>query len=113
MATDSPAVVCRRCGLCCRKLIIEINCLDVLREERLMIAKQFSHAHGPCGIDEEETLHEGSCRLLACGPNHPCPMLADNGTCTIYPTRPNVCVGFLPGSAKCRQSRKAAKRVRP
>jgi Fe-S-cluster containining protein len=103
-------VKCKKCGACCVYLIIEINCLDVVREEKLMVAKAFSHIEGPCGLHMDDFAHKSPCRLLACGPNHPCPMLEEAGTCSIYPTRPNVCVAFRPGSKQCRDSRRAVKK---
>jgi len=46
--------------------------------------------------------------LLACGQTKPCPFLKENNLCSIYATRPNVCVAMQPGSEKCKMVRKEA-----
>jgi Fe-S-cluster containining protein len=114
---------CQQCGLCCRKLIIEIGCLDVLREPRLAsvarpirpladegLKQPYRHSE-PCGFDDDdegdcEPAHEYPCHMLTIGKR--CPMLGDDNKCTIYPTRPNVCVGFRPGGKQCRELREVA-----
>jgi Fe-S-cluster containining protein len=90
---------CRRCGACCRSLIIEIDHIDVVREPRLL---------------EHATLMDGGFQfendwqkqyLLAAGHSMPCPMLGADGLCTIYPTRPNCCVAFEAGGEHCQDVR--------
>lgn len=79
---------CRKCGQCCRVLIIEINCQDIVNEPKLAeIAIPFRDVVGPCGFDEEgEAVHYDPCHLLAAV--KPCPMLGEDNRCTIYSTRP-------------------------
>lgn len=100
---------CQRCGLCCRKLIIEIGCHDIVREPRLaVVSRLFRDAgDGPCGFDDDEgeTVHDQPCHMLTCGKT--CPMLGVDNLCAIYPTRPNVCVGFKPGGKQCLELREA------
>jgi Fe-S-cluster containining protein len=104
---------CLKCSQCCRKLVIEIGCHDLIREPRLAaVSKQFRTAEGPCGFtvggeDDGETLHEGVCHLLTAG--KPCPMLGPNNLCTIYPTRPNCCVGFPAGGTQCLEIRRPSR----
>jgi Fe-S-cluster containining protein len=59
---------------------------------------------GPCGFDDDgETIHDQPCHMLTAV--RPCPMLGPDNLCTIYQTRPNVCVGFKPGGQQCRELR--------
>ena len=67
--------------------------LDALREPRLCEASQRA---------VEDLQDETRCLILA-GP-HPCIFLKEN-QCSIYPTRPNVCVAFEPGSEECMAAR--------
>jgi Fe-S-cluster containining protein len=103
---------CDQCGACCTKLIVEIEELDVIREPRLIgKAEPFRQPPGTCLVDEDgEPAEEivpgyGGGAMLACGATHPCPMLGADNLCTIYPSRPNVCVSFQAGSDQCRQAR--------
>jgi Fe-S-cluster containining protein len=99
---------CQCCGLCCRKLIIEIGCHDVVREPRLAEVSQrlLGTGDGPCEFNDEcEASHSYPCRTLAIG--EACPMLGTDNRCTIYPTRPNVCVVFPAGGKQCRELREA------
>lgn len=90
---------CDNCGLCCKKLIIEIDHVDVVREpKRVGIAKQMK------GMYEEESPWDRE-YMLACGASMPCPMLGTDNLCQIYPTRPNVCVAFEAGSEQCNELR--------
>ncbi|ODU02548.1 MAG: hypothetical protein ABS79_00290 [Planctomycetes bacterium SCN 63-9] len=96
---------CDRCGLCCRQLIIEIAHVDVVREPRLLPpATRLLDGNGAISYESDWDKEYG----LACGSSHPCPMLAEDGLCSIYPTRPNVCVSFEAGSAQCEELREAA-----
>jgi Fe-S-cluster containining protein len=79
-------------------LIVEAYDLDVLREPRILDAD--INGHRPA---LEELCEGGKSIVLAA--NSPCSFLGNNGLCTIYPTRPNVCVGFEPGDEQCQQAR--------
>lgn len=105
---------CDKCSACCRWPIIEITELDMIREPRLIPAvKPFSVPEGCHLEDDDGQPYEevipgyGAGGMLACGLTFPCKMLAQDGTCTIYPTRPNVCVAFQAGSEKCQEYRLA------
>ncbi len=91
---------CRQCGACCRRLIIEIEHLDVVREPRLLKAAHLLDGHGKMTFENDFQKQY----LLACGERKPCPFLKDN-KCEIYPTRPNVCVAMEVGGEQCKDSR--------
>lgn len=90
---------CDRCGACCRgTLIVEAYYLDALREPRILDADVTGRR-----VAIDELTDEARCILLAA--NHPCRFLSANGCCTIYPTRPNVCVGMQAGDEQCQEAR--------
>jgi len=96
---------CKRCGNCCRgQFIIDLECLDIIREPRLLEqSKPFKGVKGPCGLFEDEdgtiyVAHDGNCHRLDQEPH--CPFLTDDG-CFIYATRPYACLTFVPGCEKC------------
>lgn len=106
---------CDECGACCRTLLIEIEELDIIREPRLAaVARPFKIPPGQELVDEDGEPYEevvpgfGGGALLSCGPDHSCLMLGSDNRCTIYPTRPNVCVGMQPGSEQCQLARELA-----
>jgi Fe-S-cluster containining protein len=86
---------CENCGLCCEHLLVMPNALDVLREPRI-------EAERPLGKISLPILEAS---WLLAGPGKPCPFLTPKKHCGIYPTRPNVCVSFIAGSAKCLELR--------
>ncbi|KKK66302.1 hypothetical protein LCGC14_2965470 [marine sediment metagenome] len=83
---------CERCGACCRNAILEIQHLDVVREPRLL-----EHAK----LLDADLGHESDWDKEYFLPT-PCPFLVVcigsivHDTCSIYPTRPNMCVAFDP-----------------
>lgn len=85
------------CSLCCRKLIVEADPLDVLREPRIGQECKAMDGHGKIPLTD-------SVWALACV--DPCVFL-DGHRCSIYATRPNVCVSFEAGGKKCQELRKA------
>ncbi|MCI0462475.1 MAG: YkgJ family cysteine cluster protein [Gemmataceae bacterium] len=105
---------CDGCGACCRQLIIEIDWIDVLREPALrQAAKPFKIPADMMLTDEDgkevvtgDPFAPGA--LLACGATHACKLLGADNLCTIYPTRPNVCVGMMAGEEQCQQARAMA-----
>jgi len=100
MSEPPPVNPCADCGLCCRELIIEIQHLDVVREPRLLeVAPPFQW--------DGEDIWERQYRL-ACGSSHPCLLLTADNRCSIYPTRPNACVGFEVGGEHCNELREEA-----
>jgi Fe-S-cluster containining protein len=80
---------CKQCGGCCRKMIIEIEHLDIVREPRLQKCADVFADH----------------YILP----SPCPFLTwtlgGKKRCSIYPTRPNVCVAFEAGGEQCLEFR--------
>lgn len=73
---------CMKCGHCCRCSIIdEVYDVDIEREPRLK-----PHV--------TELKDEPGRYFL----KTPCPFLGQDNTCTIYPTRPTICVVYEPGS---------------
>ena len=96
---------CDKCGACCKgSLIVEADDLDVLREPRLIDADRH-HA----GKSVEQVVHEiqtdMKAVILACGST--CPFLGAENMCSIYPARPNVCVGMQAGDEQCQEARAA------
>jgi Fe-S-cluster containining protein len=94
---------CDKCGACCRgSLIVEADDLDVLREPRLIDADPH-HRSKSVGQMVHEIQNEWKAVII--GGGRPCTFLnADNG-CSIYPTRPNCCVGLEAGDEQCQSSR--------
>jgi Fe-S-cluster containining protein len=91
---------CDYCGACCTKLLVEADALDALREPRLL------EVPGPQPSLQQLLENEDMVIILA--GQAPCTFLrSENETkhlCSIYPTRPNVCVEMLAGDAKCQQA---------
>jgi Fe-S-cluster containining protein len=83
---------------------VEAYDVDVLREPRLVAADP---GFASLSVDQalESLQDEFHCAIIA-GPGRPCPFLQDNA-CSIYPTRPNVCVAMQPGDEQCREARRA------
>jgi Fe-S-cluster containining protein len=78
---------CRRCAACCRRLILEVSGLDVLREPRW---RPFISEYKDLDYTDGESEPEEVLLLVR---ERPCPFLAGN-RCTIYPQRPDTCVAF-------------------
>lgn len=90
---------CDRCGACCRgTLLVEAYYLDALREPRILDADVTGRK-----VTIDDLTDDDRCVLLAAG--RPCRFLGDDGRCTIYPTRPNTCVGFEAGDEQCQEAR--------
>ena len=97
---------CDKCGVCCQGgLIVEAEWVDVVREPRLREADRHYRDHS---ITEVLELLRDEMRVvtLACG--HVCPFLGKDKSCSIYPTRPNDCVGMEAGDEQCQQARRSA-----
>jgi Fe-S-cluster containining protein len=92
---------CDQCGACCKgTMVVEADYLDTRREPRLLIAQVGLYKVNQRELEEEEKIV-----LLACGLDKPCRFLNADGRCTIYPTRPTVCVALDPGSHQCQEAR--------
>jgi len=94
--SENPGI-CDNCALCCQHLVVEANAIDVLREPRIDAARPLRKTRELSILD--------ACWILA-RPGRPCSFLTPRKRCEIYPTRPNGCVAFLPGSPKCQELRK-------
>lgn len=92
---------CENCGLCCRLLDIELCEHDIIREPRLIPHVRL--ISGGTQGDWYERL-EREYRMLAGA----CVFLDGSCRCSIYPTRPNVCVGFEVGGEQCNRLRSEA-----
>lgn len=101
MTNEETPDPCADCGLCCQKLIIEIGHVDVVREPKLLEHCTKMDGNGALEFDSVwDTPY-----LLS---HRGCPLLNDCNRCTIYPTRPNVCVRFEVGSEHCNELREEA-----
>lgn len=96
---------CDKCGACCKgSLIVEADDLDVLREPRLIDADRHHRGKSVAQI-VLEIQTDMKAVILSCGAS--CPFLGSNNACTIYPTRPNACVGMQAGDEQCQEARAA------
>ena len=99
------AFLCDRCGACCKgHLIVEADDVDVLREPRLIDADRY---HAGKGLSQvvREIREELKAVIPACGAS--CAFLTEDNHCSIYPTRPNCCVGLEAGDEQCQEARAA------
>jgi len=90
---------CKDCGLCCEHLLVEADAIDVLREPKIDKERPLGKLRVPLPILDAS--------WLLAGPGMPCPFLSPQKRCEIYSSRPQVCVAFTAGSAKCQELRKA------
>jgi len=89
---------CENCGLCCEHLLVEADAIDVLREPKIDKERPLGKLRVPLPILDAS--------WLLAGPGMPCPFLSPQKRCDIYSSRPQVCVAFTAGSAKCQELRK-------
>lgn len=88
---------CDRCGACCKAFIVEADLVDVLRDPRILEV--------PGNLVTLAKLIEDDSRCVLVAACKPCHFLDAGNLCTIYPTRPNACVGFFAGSEQCQEAR--------
>lgn len=104
-------MICLRCGACCRFYIVECDWFDAVREPRLIAEQGLTPKARELGLRYDGPLTladlESGERCIMLAGIEPCRFQGADNRCTIYPTRPNSCVGFLPGSDQCREARKA------
>lgn len=86
------------------RLIVEADDLDVLWEPRLIDADRH-HRGKPVEQMVREIQTDMKAVILACGAS--CPFLDSDNACTIYPARPNACVGLQAGDQQCQEARAA------
>ena len=94
---------CDSCGACCRHSIIEASHLDAIREPRIQREAALLDGHGKIGLEDASW---GLNRREGTG--FECVFLQTDNHCGIYSTRPNCCVDFQAGSAKCQMHRESA-----
>ena len=91
---------CDNCGLCCTSTLIMATDIDVQREPKLRACKRMVDHDGKPTNNYLMNLPpddpKGGCRFH------------DGKQCTIYPTRPHVCVGFQAGGEDCQYLRRSA-----
>ena len=98
-----PQYECDCCGACCRgQLIVEAYELDLFREPRLATADRRT-VNLPLDAVMADLDQDGHCLVIACG--KACHFLGQDNLCTIYPTRPNVCVAMRAGDEQCQRAR--------
>lgn len=104
MTKPLPQLVyeCDSCGQCCKKLILEVDHLDALREPRIARDAHLMDGHGKLPL--EDAVWSMNSR----GGDHACVFLGTDCRCSIYATRPNVCVSFQAGGEKCQDLRRMA-----
>ncbi len=90
---------CERCGACCRHSILEADVADAIREPALW--DKGIVFNGRSTIEDEA---EWCINLNGSHGDNACVFL-DGGHCTIYATRPQMCVATFPGSPRCTSSR--------
>jgi Fe-S-cluster containining protein len=84
--------MCRKCGACCRELILEVSGLDVLREP---LWRKFIEPYW--GVDYfgwRDNPEDVVFKVVSPGP---CPFLDADRLCAIYRQRPDMCVRFRAG----------------
>lgn len=86
---------CEDCGLCCKKLIIEIGHIDVVREPLLKSVV--------VELDNDVSRESDWDRVY--GLPTTCSFLSPENRCTIYKSRPNPCVAFEVGGEHCNELR--------
>ena len=106
--------VCDQCGACCRgTLLVEAYGIDVLREPRLASADvSRTDLASVEAVMADLNADFDRCLIIAGGKDQPCCFLGGDNRCTIYPTRPNVCVAMEAGSEQCQLAREASE-LRP
>jgi len=91
---------CRRCGACCRRLIVEAGPADVLREPQIAERCRVLDGNGTISDPAQWSWS------VAVGQLQPCPFLRPDNACEIYATRPEDCVAMVPGGGQCAECRR-------
>ena len=91
-------VKCRQCGQCCRCLILDASHNDVIREPRIAERGNLMNGRGELPADEWAWNLNG--------PDGTCVFLdRKTNLCTIYDTRPDMCIGMPAGGCQCMSAR--------
>jgi Fe-S-cluster containining protein len=98
---------CDQCGACCKgTLFVEADDLDFEREPAIKDCDPFYRDKSVTVT--RELLSDGMrVIMLAGGTDRPCSLLDCENRCTIYPTRPNSCVGMQAGDEQCQMARQS------
>ncbi len=88
--------VCDGCGACCRTKLVDVYEVDFLREPKL----------GSRMLPVKDGF-DGEVGFLNCLAEAGCPFLDGENHCSIYSTRPSVCVMFPAGGEDCQEARKS------
>jgi Fe-S-cluster containining protein len=98
--------MCDCCGACCQgHLIVEAYDIDLIREPQLASA-DLSRTDWSAARVMADLQQDGRCLVIAGG--RACPFLDRHCLCSIYPTRPNVCVAMEAGDEECQMARSQA-----
>lgn len=94
---------CRKCGWCCRNLILEADTYDAKKEPRIPAEAVRMDGNGRF-TDEEDVWYclNGN---VETGDGIACIFLVDTPKgprCSIYKTRPLMCKGFGPHDQRCK-----------
>ena len=96
---------CDQCGACCKGgLIVEADALDLMREPRLI---QSDQCYRDKSVEQVLTVLQSDMHSLIVACSSPCMFLGTGNRCSIYPTRPNACVGMQAGDEQCQDVRTA------
>lgn len=93
------AYSCDGCGACCRTFPVFASREDSRREPRIVR----EGVKLKPWLESEVWDYQLYPLPFLCA----CPFLDSEQRCTIYPSRPDVCREFEPGSEQCQQARKA------
>jgi Fe-S-cluster containining protein len=88
---------CRKCGSCCRGLIVDAYIWDLRREPRLVESSIDDYRPDQ---DDQEWQDGLKCLILAM-PGRPCRFLTADNLCSIYATRLDACREFEPSPENC------------
>lgn len=98
--SEKDAQRCGRCGACCRLLLLDVSGCDLLREPRW--AEYITPYRD---VDYTDWQAEPDSVIWHVETKDGCPFLAADNRCTIYPTRPDMCVAFRAGlDDRCRKN---------
>jgi Fe-S-cluster containining protein len=88
---------CRRCGNCCKGLIVEAYIRDLRREPSLVDRSIDRYRPDP---NDKDWRNGVKCLILA-APGVRCGFLTPANLCSIYATRPDACRKFEPSRKNC------------
>lgn len=96
---------CDRCGACCSLFGVNVRAHEVEQVPALaqtVAALEESHRRLGLPLIQSDDKREV---FISAGPDFPCSLQADDGSCSIYADRPHVCRAFEPGGSMCQWAR--------